>query len=293
MHEKKEVIVVATYREIAADLRREILEGRYRAGDTIPKITDLAAKYEAAYQTVRSAVAQLEQEGLVIAVRKRGTVVQAHPDHTRRAVRARQIERDELGYYSGPEVQHWRAIPHPDGERTRVIEAPVPMDIAEILGVEPGSPLTVRRRIVGDPRNAEHRQLADSWIAPWILEEIPTLAGGTGLGGMYDRVEEWAGHPLAWREEVSARIPTPTEAKALHMPPAGVPLLRIVRVTTLPDPGETTGGPAIEVQDIRWSAALFAAGYPLGRAPSATWPVTPATSDYYQAPAVETREEET
>ena len=157
---------MATYKEIADDLRRDILAGRYEVGDTIPKITELAERYDAAYQTVHSAITQLEQEGLVVAVRRKGTVVRAHPDRTSRIVRGRQVERDELGYYSGPEVQHWRAVPHPDGEKTRVTTAPVPMDIADVLGVEVGTELTVRRRIVGDPRNEEHRQLADSWLSP-------------------------------------------------------------------------------------------------------------------------------
>lgn len=279
--------MAVSYREIAADLRRDILSGRYQPGDTIPKITELTASYGAAYQTVRSAVALLEQEGLVEAVRRRGTVVKEHPDRARRMVRNRQVERDELGYYSGPEVQHWRALVHPDGEKTRITSAIVPTDIAEILGVDPGETLTVRKRIIGDPDRDDHRQLADSWIAPWILEEVPALSGDTGPGGMYDRVEEWANRPLAWREEVSTRIPSPAEAEALKLPQAGVPLLRVVRVTTLPDPGEESGGPAIEVQDIRMSGALFAVGYPVPRSPDAAWPVNPATSDYYRAPTVE------
>lgn len=277
----------ARYEEIARNLRERIISGEYLPGDALPYMKDTAASYGVSDITVRRAYALLVQEGLAETRGRGGTYVLAHPDRARRTVRNRQIERDELGYYSGPEVQNWRAIPHLDGEKTRVIEAPVPMDIAEILGVEPGSLLTVRKRIVGDPDNSQQRQLADSWIAPWILEEVPALAGGTGPGGMYDRVEEWAGRPLAWREEVSARIPTPTEVGALNMPSAGVPLLRIVRVTTLPDPGEVAGGPTVEVQDIRWSAALFAAGYPLERAPSASWPVRPATNDYYQAPGTE------
>jgi GntR family transcriptional regulator len=197
-------------------------------------------------------------------------------------IRNRQIERDELGYYSGPEVQHWRALPHPGGEQTRVTAAPVPADIADVLDVEPGVELTVRKRIIGDPDVPEHRQLADSWIAEWVTTEVPALAGDTGVGGMYDRLEEWAEKPLHWREEVSARMPSPDEADALLMPRTGVPILRALRITYFAGRGKQPDR-VVEVQDIRMSAAQFAVGYPLSRGASAKWPVTPATSNYYKA----------
>lgn len=281
--------MTARYEEIASDLRDRIVSGEYPPGSALPLMRDIGAAYEVSDITVRKALAVLTREGLVESRRRSGMFVRSHPDRVRLTVRQRQIERDELGYYSGPEVQHWRALPHPNGEQTRVGSAPVPADVAELLGVAPGTELTVRRRIVGDPGREEHRQLADSWVSGWIKEELPVLAtGDTGLGGMYDRVEEWAGRALDWREEVSARMPSPEEADALLMPRTGVPLLRTVRVTLLPGRGRQPDR-VIEVQDIRMSSALFAVGYPLPRGRSAKWPVAPASSDYYTAP--ETSEE--
>jgi GntR family transcriptional regulator len=277
----------AQYKEIARDLRERIISGEYQPGDALPFMRDTAVAHGVSDITVRKAYALLVREGLVETRGRGGTYVLAHPDRVRLIVRNRQTERDELGYFSGPEVQHWRGLPHPDGEKTRVTTAPVPADVAEILGVPVGELLAVRKRIIGDPDIEEHRQLADSWLAPWVLEELPALSGDTGPGGMYDRIEEWAGRPLAWREEVSARIPSPAEAEALKMPLTGAPMLRVVRVTSLPEPGEEDGGRIVEVQDIRMSGVLFAVGYPLPRAASAAWPVTPATSDYYGAPVIE------
>jgi len=274
--------MASRYEEIARDLRERIISGEYAPGMALPLMRDIASEYEVSDITVRKAYALLTREGLVEGRGRSGVFVKAHPDRVRLTVRNRQLERDELGYFSGPEVQHWRAIPYPDGERTRVATAPVPADVADLLGVQGGELLTVRRRMVGDPDHPEHRQLADSWIAAWIVEELPTLTGDTGLGGMYDRIEEWAGRPLTWREEVSARMPSPDEAEALLMPPAGVPLLRAVRVTLLTGRGRKEPR-VIEVQDIRMSAAIFAVGYPLPRGSSAKWPVSPATSDYYAA----------
>lgn len=274
----------AQYKIIARSLRERIVSGEFQPGDALPYMRDTAEIHGVSDITVRKAYALLVREGLAETRGRGGTYVLAHPDRVRLTVRNRQIERDELGYYSGPEVQHWRALPHPEGEQTRITTAPVPADVAEILEVPAGEVLTVRKRIIGDPNIETHRQLADSWLAAWVTEELPELTGNTGPGGMYDRVEEWAGRPLAWREEVSTRIPSPAEAEALNMP-ATSPILRVVRVTTLPDPGQEQGGRVIEVQDIRMPGAVFAVGYPLARAESARWPVAPATSDYYRAPS--------
>ncbi|MFF3547630.1 GntR family transcriptional regulator [Streptomyces platensis] len=274
------------YEEIARDLRERITSGEYAPGAALPLMRDIAAAHGVSDITVRKAIGLLKREGLVEGRRRAGVFVRLHPDRLRLTVRQRQVERDEMGYYSGPEVQHWRAIPWDGEQQTRVQSTPAPDDVAELLGVPAGQPLTVRRRIIGDPHREEHRQLADSWIPEWITEEVPALTGDTGPGGMYDRVEEWAGRPLRWREEVSARMPSPLEAEALAMPKTGVPLLRTLRVTYLPKRGRSPQR-VIEVQDIRMSAAQFAVGYPVTRAASARWPVSPASSDYYQAPASE------
>ncbi|MFF4484699.1 GntR family transcriptional regulator [Streptomyces sp. NPDC001520] len=274
--------MAAQYEQIARDLRERIMSGEYQPDAALPLMRDVAAEYGVSDITVRKAYGLLKREGLLESRGRSGVFVRPHPDRVRLLVRHRQVERDELGYYSGPEVQHWRALPHPDGERTRVTNAPVPADVAEILGVQAGEELTVRKRIIGDPDHEGHRQLADSWIPSWVTEDVPALTGETGAGGMYDRVEEWAKRPLEWREEVSARMPSPEEASALLMPD-GTPLLRVVRVTLLPGRRQQPDR-IVEVQDIRMSAELFAVGYPLPRGASAKWPVRPATSNYYKAP---------
>lgn len=274
--------MASRYEEIARDLRERITSGALPPGTPLPMMKTIAEQYGVSDITVRKATSLLTREGLIESRRRAGLYVREHPDRVRLTVRHRQMERDDLGYYSGPETQHWRPLPHPDGERTRVTVSPAPADVADLLGVDSGTPLTVRKRILGDPDQSEHRQLADSWIAEWVTVEVPALAGDTGIGGMYDRLEEWAGRPLHWREEVSARMPSPEEADALLMPAAGTPLLRAVRTTFFPGRGRQQDR-VVEVQDIRMSAALFAIGYPLARGASAKWPVPAASIDFYQA----------
>nr|AAS45814.1 TraSLR [Streptomyces lavendulae] len=272
---------MARYEEIAQDLRVLITSGEYPPGAALPLMRDLAEQYGVSDITMRRAYGLLTGEGLIESRGRSGTFVREHPDRLRLTVRTRQMERDELGYYSGPETQGWRPLQLPDGEQTQVVTLLVPADIADTLGVAPDTRLTVRRRLIGDPDVETHRQLADSWLAPWVAEELPLLSGRTGLGGMYDRLEEWGSQPLQWREEISARMPSPEEAAALVMPSTGVPLLRTLRITYFAEAGPER---VAEVQDIRMSAAVFALGYPLPRGESARWPVEPATGDYYQDP---------
>jgi GntR family transcriptional regulator len=247
-----------SYRDIAADLRRQISEGRYMAGDKLPMLTELQAQYGAGYQTVRSAIALLEQEGLVVAVRRRGTIVRERPEK-RRINRSRQVYRDEIGYYFDPVAQPWAAL-----EKPTVRWGTVPADLAVLMELEVGAEVLVRDRIMGDPATKKPKQLATSYLPADLARGTPLAEEDTGDGGIYDRLEEMGHRPLRWSESVSARMPSPEEAEALALPAdVGVPLLRLVRVTTSPT------GQVVEVNDSRMSAEEFEIGYSIRRSPSA------------------------
>ncbi len=262
-----------TAEEIAASLRDRIQRGELQPGDRLPTMDVIAEEHGVSRQTARQALNLLKAEGLVEYKGGRaGTVVRERP--AARLVRSRGMERDNLGYYSGANVQHWRLVP---GTQTEVATEPVPADVAELLGVEAGTPTIVRKRLNGDPDRPEHRQLTDSWLHPAAVAALPILAGSTGLGGIYDRIEEWAEQPIAWEEEVTAVTPNPAEVAALLLPP-GVPLLRIIRTSTVKVDGRPL---VVEVNDIRMSAEHFSVRYPMSRKGAARWPVQPASADFY------------
>lgn len=264
---------------IAAELREQIRNGELRPSAKLPSIDDMARQYGCSRNTATRALSRLKAEGLLEYRAGRGsegggggTYVRQRP--VQRMVRSRGIARDHLGYYSGPTVQHWRTI---QGLGLAIDTKPVPADIAELLGVEPGTPVLARERANGDQEREQYRQLTASWFHPSIVSDVPVLTGDTGLGGSYDRIEEWARGPISWAEEVTAATPSPAEVEALLLP-SGVPLLRILRVATL---GRGKRARVIEVQDIRMSGELFSVRYPLQRQGAAKWPVQPATGDYY------------
>ncbi|MFH9968346.1 GntR family transcriptional regulator [Streptomyces mirabilis] len=251
----------ASYRDIAADLRQQISEGRYMPGDKLPMLTELQTQYGAGYQTVRSAIALLEQEGLVIAVRRRGTIVRERPEK-RRITRSRQVFRDEKGYFFDPTAQPWVPLETPT-RRWGV----VPVDLAPLMGLATGAEVFIRDRVMGDPETGKPKQLATSYLSAELARGTPLAEADTGPGGIYDRLEEMGHRPLRWSESVSARMPSPEEAEALNLPAdVGVPLLRVVRVTTSPT------GEVVELNDTRMSAEEFEIGYSIRRHASARLP---------------------
>ncbi|MEU8347857.1 GntR family transcriptional regulator [Spirillospora sp. NPDC048832] len=250
--------MAVSYRDIAADLRRSILRGRYRQGDTLPKLEALAEEYGAAYQTVRSAIGMLAAEGLVEAVKRRGTVVRELPDR-RRITRSRQVYQDERGYYFDPTAQTWTPVQAP-----AVGWGPAPLDIAPLLGVAPGSDVLIRERLMG-PDTSQAKQVATSYLPEWLARGTVLAERDTGPGGIYARLEEMGHAPLRWSESVSARMPTPDESQALGLA-RGVPVLRVVRTTSGPDRR------VLEINDTRMSAEEFEIGYSIRRSPSARKP---------------------
>ncbi len=66
---------VPTYRQLADELRRLIASGQLKSGDRVPSIHELMAETGLAQNTIRSAVAVLRDEGLVVTAPGRGVFV--------------------------------------------------------------------------------------------------------------------------------------------------------------------------------------------------------------------------
>lgn len=247
------VRAVAQWQLIASALRAEIQRGLHAPGSVLPKEAELQQRFNVSRQPVRRAIAQLTAEGLVVPVRRRGTVVREHPIR-RRVTRSRTVYRDEIGYYFDSAAQGWRALRPPTVKR-----GPAPGDVAHLLAVEPGAEVVIRDRVMGDPTSSEPTQLATSYLPADLVAELPVLAQyDTGHGGIYDRIEEAGYGPLAWHEMITARMPTPDEADLLYLPP-GVPVLRIIRTASTPS------GRVVEVNDTRMNAEAWEAGYSIDR----------------------------
>lgn len=224
------------YREIADDLRERLDQGEWATGDVLPRHADLAAEYDVSRNVIAAAVKVLEGEGRLWAVPKRGTVVQP-PSPRGRIQRGRIVVRDALGVVAGMEVPQgsysfpssahgrpWRTHGSPVASTEPIPERP-----AELLSVEPGTPV-LRRRRVTSPEGEAPYQISDTWIHPDAAAEAPRVAEPSpGPGGVLDRLEE-AGHgPLSWHEIARARQATHDEAILLQIP-EGTVVQEIARV---------------------------------------------------------------
>ncbi|MBC7806962.1 MAG: GntR family transcriptional regulator [Akkermansiaceae bacterium] len=72
---KKKPGSLLKYRQVEQDIRRQIAAGRWQAGDRLPGEYDFANQFNVAYLTVRHAVSNLLDEGVLIRVRGKGTFV--------------------------------------------------------------------------------------------------------------------------------------------------------------------------------------------------------------------------
>ncbi|MFG3439949.1 GntR family transcriptional regulator [Nonomuraea sp. NPDC047897] len=249
---------MARWHEVAQALREAIAAGTYPPGTKIPKEEELERQFDCSRTTIRRAVAQLTTEGLVTPVRRGGTTVRA-PLERQSLTLDMQVYRDEIGYYFSQAVQSLRPLQPPT-----VTEGPCPPDVVALLGLEPGDPVVIRDRIMGDPQTGRVLQLATSYLPADLAAGTVLAQAETGPGGIYDRMEHDLGWgPLEWEGVITARAATADEAHLLNMPP-GVPVLCVSR-SAIATAG-TADGRVVELNVTRRDASRVEVRYPVTRA---------------------------
>jgi len=217
------------YAEIAAQIRARILAGEWEPGSTLPRLDVLASEYSADKNTMSRALSELESEGLVWSVPRRGTIVRhgmTRPHRMRGNLVKRNVATDGPGYSfpsaSGQEVWRHHITPTAGPEK---LDNP---RIARLLKVPVGSEILLRHRVTG-PETEPPFQINNSWVHPRVAD-VPGVAGqAPGPGDWLYRIEQ-AGHgPLSWMEYHRARMPAKSEAAELQIP-ITLPVLEIVRV---------------------------------------------------------------
>lgn len=205
--------------QVVADLRTAIDRGRYPAGAVLPREQDLVEKYNLSRGTVRRAIAQLEREGLVTRVRKRGTVVRSYQ---RMLWRLSEFERpDHTGFAS---VDAWEADMQRQGRTPTRSDlqvhtmAPPPL-VAGKLGLDPDTDRCVARMRVRFIDN-EPAITNDDYFDERIVR-------GTELAAPDDTAREdilaEVGYPQVYDvDEITTRMSTHEENQRLQMDPTPV-----------------------------------------------------------------------
>ena len=243
----------AVYKQVADHLRAVIGRGRLREGDQLPSEAQLMVHYSIARMTVRNALRILQDEGLITAEHGRGVYVRARPP-VRRLASDRFAQRHRKAGKAAFEVEAEQTGVTPLVDMIRVTEAEPPAEVADRLGTAEGEQTVVRsRRYLLDGRPVE---TAVSYIPADLARGTPIADPNPGPGGIYARLEE-AGHTLGrFTEEVTARMPTPDEARTLSLSP-GVPVFRLIRTAYDMD------GRAVEVCDTIMAADAYLLAYEL------------------------------
>ncbi|MEU1205788.1 GntR family transcriptional regulator [Nocardia sp. NPDC005825] len=221
------------YREVADHLREGIKRGEYPSGSTLPKQDVLADRYGVNIKTVRQAVGMLEAEGLVTAIRRRGTVVREQPPLQRLGVERYSKKKwkygDTVAFMADREAsgRPWQRTDQT--QRVTLVEADP--EVAEAYRLQPGSHVYERARTVRNAGRPTH--VLTSYYLPETVEGTPLVdptPGPAGPGGGFAVLTLQGYEPDHMSETIFARMPTPDETKTLELP-AGEPVMILTRRT--------------------------------------------------------------
>ena len=204
------------YQVINRDIADQISSGSLQAGDRLESELKLAERYGVSRMTVRQALGELENDGLVVRRHGSGTYVN-EPRSLQRRVNHLGSFHEEMGLDS-------KAV------KTRLITQEVaipPESVATDLRLSPGQTAThlVRLRIL------DKRPIAvqESWI-PYLL--VPGLArDGLTEGSRYKTLQERAGVEIRWAGQEVTAAPALGDIAELLRLPGGSPVVSIRRVS--------------------------------------------------------------
>ncbi|MCB5181888.1 GntR family transcriptional regulator [Streptomyces antimicrobicus] len=203
------------YRELAEELRRRIDAGEFASSGKLPPIDELMEQYSSARQTVRSAVAVLSDEGIVVPVRKAGTLIRNRSKIKIPLSRYGQVLTP--GGARGP----WEAATATQGldgdmRLVAVERVEAPADLATLLRLREGESLVYRlRHALIRPDDVV--QLQHAWYPAAVAEAAGLDSDGKITGGVYGALVAAGHQPTVADETVTARMPTDKEAADLRI----------------------------------------------------------------------------
>lgn len=224
------------WREIAQSLEQQIRSRELTPGDKLPTEHELSRQFMVNRHTVRRALSDLQEKGIVESTQGRGSFVRRPSRPARLQKRPRFTE---AVLKSGAE---------PTTQIHRLEVRPATGPVAEALGLKIGAPVIFmeRRRFVdGEPTALG--------LHHFSFERFPTFIEMYKVRGTITQTLRDSGVPDYTRRKtsISARLPTPQEAEQLHVP-RHVPLLirRYLNVDGLGRPlefGESRSTAEIEI----------------------------------------------
>ncbi|GAA2356872.1 GntR family transcriptional regulator [Nonomuraea africana] len=228
------------YQQVASDLRRAIYSGDLGPGAQLPTEATLQDKYGVSRNTVRLALGELVNEGLVTRAPRRGTVVR-----DRRPLL--MYPQRELAPQPTGEVREAfaYAVSQEGREPSQLIEVQIVSPVEEIasrLELSDADLAVVRRRlrfVDGQPYNTNDSYFPRDIVRGSEIEQPGDIARGA------NRVLEELGHgQVRVVDDIMARMPNQAEAERLQLE-LGTPVVVYIRVGY--DSGDTPVRVAVSV----------------------------------------------
>ncbi|MFI9163450.1 GntR family transcriptional regulator [Kitasatospora aureofaciens] len=212
---------MAGYIAIARHFEGLIESGELQPGDRLPTQREVMQEWEVAGQTASRAFKVLREKGLTLATTGGGTVVAP-------ASSSNVASRVETWANTGRALKK-----NETSEILEVGRVGASETIAARLGVEPGSPVQLRRRLVR--RGGVPVHMSSSYYPLYVVEATPELAEPVSTGASRELAAERLGSVQSrWREEITSRESTEQERQALGLT-APAWIQQVVRTVYLAD----------------------------------------------------------
>jgi GntR family transcriptional regulator len=251
--------MAAAYEKIANELREEIRAGQLAPGDRLPSEEDLKSRFGKSPGTIREALRVLQSEGLIEKQHGRGSFVREPRTLVQRDNSRHQWEKDrarapeEQRLETGATEQDTGLVFDDLVFRAAYREIEAPKDIAEAMGVEPGTVLVERTYRTRYAAERAPFNLVTSYLIRNLVDSNPDLldsAKEPWPGGTMNQLDTVGIEIDHIEERVTARPPTTEEAEELALPPGTAVLVlrkrsydaddRVVEMSDVTLPGDRT-----------------------------------------------------
>lgn len=203
---------VPLYYQLSQQLEQAIHSGELKPGDRVDTEVELASRYGLSRPTVRQAIQELVNKGLL--VRRRGVGTQVVNAHLRRPVELTSLFDDLV-----------RANHEPSTQVLALESRPAPQVVATELSVPTRTTLTYLERLRFD--GGKPLAIMRNWL-PTDLVELTTE--DLESHGLYDVLRRSGVHIRVANQRIGAASATSAEARALKTK-TGAPLLTMQRIS--------------------------------------------------------------
>jgi DNA-binding GntR family transcriptional regulator len=238
---------IPLHEQIAAELRKQISDGVLKPGDQLPSESELEAQYGASRGTVRKALISLADltengQGRPRTVRRNRLI-----DHYASRAETRKHAADRVAAGTGDAfITELAEQGHVGAQSIRVsVEVP-PGEIAKLLGLEEGETAVVRDRVRfvdGEPND-----LNRTWYPHYIADGTAIMSPYDVVQGTIALMRELGYDQVRHVDWLTARQPTPDEARMLGLPGSNSGVALLGQVTT----GYLEDGTAVKVTETLW-----------------------------------------